>query len=114
MLVAASASRASLIASPIIYSLQMSSLVCPQIRSAVDLQIEVFDISGADYSVSQTSTDRVSDGVSSTMLMMNAEFPEEIAFASSSTQAVENLARAIEQDVLVDEEIIITGEHEST
>ena len=46
------------------------------------------------------------------MLMMNAESPDEIAFASSSTQAVENLARAIEEDVLADEEIIITGEHE--
>ena len=46
------------------------------------------------------------------MLLMNAASPEEIGFASSSTQAVENLARAIEDDVKEGEEIIITGEHE--
>lgn len=44
---------------------------------------------------------------------MNAESPDEIGFASSSSQAVENLARAIEGDVKEDEEIVITGEHES-
>ena len=35
-----------------------------------------------------------------------------VAYGSSSTMLVENLARAIEGDVLEDEEIIITGEHE--
>lgn len=67
---------------------------------------------GAEYSVSQVSTARVAEGAVATALLMNAESSDEIGFASSSTQAVENLARAIEGDVKDGEEIIITGEHE--
>ncbi|KLO20452.1 PLP-dependent transferase [Schizopora paradoxa] len=68
---------------------------------------------GADYSVSATSTKRVADGAVSAALLINAASPEEIAFGSSSTMHVENLARALENDILADEEIIITPEHES-
>lgn len=68
---------------------------------------------GADYSVSAVSTKRVADGAVSAALLINAASPEEIAFGSSSTMLVENLARALENDILDGEEIIITPEHES-
>ena len=68
--------------------------------------------SGANYDVSVTSTNRVAEGANITAELINAASPDEVTFASSSTQAVENLARTIENDVLEDEEIIVTGEHE--
>ena len=69
-------------------------------------------LTGADYSVSVESTTRVADGAKSAAILMNASSPDEIAFGSSSTMLVENLARAIDKDILDDEEIIATGEHE--
>ncbi|KAI0051002.1 PLP-dependent transferase [Auriscalpium vulgare] len=68
---------------------------------------------GADYSVSVTSTRRVAEGVQAAATLFNAGSPDEVAFASSSTMNMENLARALEGDVLSDEEIIVTGEHEA-
>jgi hypothetical protein len=38
--------------------------------------------------------------------------PEEIVFSASSTMNLENLARAMDADILDDEELIVTGEHE--
>ena len=67
---------------------------------------------GADYSVSVVSTQRVAAGAEAARELFNAESADEVAYGSSSTMLVENLARAIEGDVLEDEEIIITGEHE--
>ncbi|KAI0644773.1 PLP-dependent transferase [Trametes meyenii] len=68
---------------------------------------------GADYSVSVASTTRVASGADAARELFNAESVDEIAFGSSSTMLVENLARAIEADVKPGDEIIITGEHES-
>ena len=67
---------------------------------------------GADYSVSVTSTKRVADGVEAARQLLNAASTEEVAFAYSSSMAAENIARAMEADVLDGEEIIVTGEHE--
>ena len=69
---------------------------------------------GADYSVSVTSTQRVAAGAEAARELFNAESADEVAYGSSSTMLVENLARAIEVDVLPGEEIVITGEHECT
>ncbi|OSC97016.1 PLP-dependent transferase [Trametes coccinea BRFM310] len=68
---------------------------------------------GADYSVSVVSTNRVASGAEAARELFNAESVDEIAYGSSSTMLVENLARAIEADIQPGEEIVITGEHES-
>ncbi|KAI0782918.1 pyridoxal phosphate-dependent transferase [Abortiporus biennis] len=68
---------------------------------------------GADYSVSVTSTNRVKEGVEAAKELFNASSVDEISFGSSSTMLAENLARAIDKDVLDDEEFIVTGEHEA-
>ncbi|EJF57324.1 PLP-dependent transferase [Dichomitus squalens LYAD-421 SS1] len=68
---------------------------------------------GADYSVSVVSTQRVAAGAEAARELFNAESADEVAYGSSSTMLVENLARAVEGDVLEGEEIVITGEHES-
>lgn len=67
---------------------------------------------GADYSVSVQSTQRVADGVVAARELFNAESTDEVALGSSSTMLVENLARALDADVLDGEEVIVTGEHE--
>lgn len=67
---------------------------------------------GADYSVSVTSTQRVADGVDAARQLFNARSVDEVSLGSSSTMLAENLARALEADVLDGEEIIVTGEHE--
>ena len=67
---------------------------------------------GADYSVSAESTRRVSAGIAAAVELFNAASPDEIVFGASSTINLENLARSIEGDVLNDEEIVVTGEHE--
>ncbi|KIP05140.1 hypothetical protein PHLGIDRAFT_108629 [Phlebiopsis gigantea 11061_1 CR5-6] len=68
---------------------------------------------GADYSVSVTSTQRVADGVEAARQLFNAKSVDEVSLGSSSTMLAENLARALEADVLDGEEIIVTGEHEA-
>ena len=67
---------------------------------------------GADYSVSVKSTNRVAEGVEAVKELFNATSADEISLGSSSTMLVENLARAIDGDILDGEEIIVTGEHE--
>lgn len=69
---------------------------------------------GADYSVSVESTKRVTDGVEAVRELFNAEHIDEVSLGSSSTMLAENLSRALEGDILDDEEIIVTGEHEGT
>lgn len=66
---------------------------------------------GADYSVSAKATQRVEDGARQTAVLINASL-DEVAFGPSSTMLTENLARALEKDVLDGEEFIVTGEHE--
>lgn len=68
---------------------------------------------GADYSVSQVSSRRVNEGKEAAKVLFDAESSDEIVIGSSSTMSLENLARAISEDVNDDEEIIITGEHEA-
>jgi selenocysteine lyase/cysteine desulfurase len=68
---------------------------------------------GAHYTVSQTSTQRVADGVIAAQELFNARSANEVVFGPSSTQRVENLARAMESDIKEGDEFIITGEHES-
>ncbi len=67
---------------------------------------------GADYSISANSTRRVAEGSQAAKELFNAECVDEVAYGSSSTMLVENLARAIEADVQPGDEIVITGEHE--
>lgn len=67
---------------------------------------------GADYSISQLSTQRVASAGVEGAKLVNASDSSEIIFASSSTVNVENIARAIEADVKEGDEFIITGEHE--
>ncbi|KZO90105.1 PLP-dependent transferase [Calocera viscosa TUFC12733] len=68
---------------------------------------------GADYSVSVKATERVQMGVDATKIFVNAESSDEIVFGSSSTQLVENLARAY-TDLEPDDEIVVTlTDHEA-
>ena len=62
---------------------------------------------GADYAVSLTSTQRVAAGAEAARELFNADSADEVAYGSSSTMLVENLARALEADVLPGEEIVI-------
>ncbi|KAH9924559.1 PLP-dependent transferase [Fomitopsis serialis] len=68
---------------------------------------------GADYVVSQKSTSRVASGAEAAKELFNADSVGEIAFGSSATMLVANLARAMEKDVQEGDEVIITGEHEA-
>ncbi|KAG9024294.1 hypothetical protein FRB95_011708 [Tulasnella sp. JGI-2019a] len=70
---------------------------------------------GADYSVSVTATRRtIVDGPTSTMKLVNASSKDEIFFGSASTMLVENLARAMEADVLDGEELVVSfADHEA-
>ncbi|OSX61401.1 hypothetical protein POSPLADRAFT_1170133 [Postia placenta MAD-698-R-SB12] len=68
---------------------------------------------GADYSVSVASTTRVEDGAEAARELFNAESVDEVAFGSSATMLLANLARAMDGDVHPDEELIVTGEHEA-
>jgi selenocysteine lyase/cysteine desulfurase len=69
---------------------------------------------GADYSIGQQSTQRVADGLVAAKEMFNASSVDEVVFGSSSTQLMANLTQAIESDIQVGDEFIITGEHEGT
>ncbi|KZT64874.1 PLP-dependent transferase [Daedalea quercina L-15889] len=68
---------------------------------------------GADYVVSKHSTSRIASGAEAARELFNAESIDEVAFGSSATMLVENLARALEKDVKEGDEIVITGEHEA-
>lgn len=68
---------------------------------------------GASYSVSTESSRRVSLGAKATAGLMEAADPKSIIFGSSSTQVVENLARAFEDSVIDGDEFVIAEEHET-
>jgi selenocysteine lyase/cysteine desulfurase len=70
---------------------------------------------GADYSMSVKSTNKVMvEAPQSAMKLFNAKNEKEIVFGPSSTANVENLCRGMEvkEEITVEHEIIITGEHE--
>ena len=92
-------------------NVQLGSLSANVSGSALN---DLLAFQGADYSVSVTSTQRVAYGAISTAELINASSPEEIIFGSSSTMLVENLARAMDKDILDTEELVITGEHEGS
>ncbi|KAF9256542.1 selenocysteine lyase [Marasmius fiardii PR-910] len=69
---------------------------------------------GADYSVSQVSSQRVFvEGPEHAKILFNADSVDEIVFGSSSTMNVENLARGLDGTIDVGDEFVITGEHEA-
>lgn len=67
---------------------------------------------GASYSVGEKSTQRVSDGSVAAALMFNAASVNEVGYGPSSTMVLENIARALDDDVQAGDEFIITEEHE--
>mgnify|MGYP001423305207 CR=1 FL=1 len=68
---------------------------------------------GAEYAVSKESTKRVLvDAPREAARLFNARSPDEIAFASSSTLNLENLARGLEPGIKEGDEFILAGEHE--
>ncbi|EPQ56294.1 PLP-dependent transferase [Gloeophyllum trabeum ATCC 11539] len=70
---------------------------------------------GAGYARSLQATARVNEGKRAVAELFGAEGNGEdyVVLGPSSTQLLENLARALEKDVRPGEEIIITGEHET-
>ena len=52
------------------------------------------------------------EGPTTAAQLFNAGSPDEIAFGSSSTLNLENLSRALEDDIQPGDEFIVTGEHE--
>ncbi|KIJ23685.1 hypothetical protein M422DRAFT_275687 [Sphaerobolus stellatus SS14] len=68
---------------------------------------------GATYPASQRATKRVEHGDEAAGIVFNAESRDEIAFGSSTTQLLANLAKAISMRLDDDAEIVITGEHEA-
>ncbi|KAG1791250.1 pyridoxal phosphate-dependent transferase [Suillus plorans] len=68
---------------------------------------------GADYFVSVLSTKRVDEGPFAIAELLNAASIDEIVFGPSSTMMLENIARALENDVQPGDEFIITYEHEA-
>ncbi|KAG2108972.1 PLP-dependent transferase [Suillus discolor] len=68
---------------------------------------------GADYFVSVLSTKRVDEGPFAIAELFNAASIDEIVFGPSSTMMLENIARALENDIQPGDEFIITYEHEA-
>ncbi|CAK5270488.1 unnamed protein product [Mycena citricolor] len=68
---------------------------------------------GAGYELSIASTDRVMGATEGARELLNAASADEVVFGPSSTANLENLARAIEKDIKVGDEFIVTGEHEA-
>ncbi|CAK5283999.1 unnamed protein product [Mycena citricolor] len=68
---------------------------------------------GAGYELSIASTDRVMGATEGARELFNAASADEVVFGPSSTANLENLARAIEKDIKVGDEFIVTGEHEA-
>ncbi|KAI0302464.1 PLP-dependent transferase [Multifurca ochricompacta] len=68
---------------------------------------------GADYPISVESTRCIAAGPVAAAELFNAASPDEIVFGATSTMNLENLARSLEKDILDDEEIVVTGEHEA-
>ncbi|KAG1821459.1 pyridoxal phosphate-dependent transferase [Suillus variegatus] len=68
---------------------------------------------GADYFVSVLSTKRVDEGPFAIAELFNAASIDEVVFGPSSTMMLENIARALENDIQPGDEFIITYEHEA-
>lgn len=68
---------------------------------------------GADYSVGVQSNRRVAEGLEAAALLYNAASVDEVGFGPSSTMILENIARAMDNDVEPGDEFIITEEHEA-
>jgi len=67
---------------------------------------------GADYFVGMLSTQRVAEGSFSIAELLNAASISEVGFGPSSTMILENIARALDNDIQPGDEFIITYEHE--
>jgi selenocysteine lyase/cysteine desulfurase len=67
---------------------------------------------GADYFVGKLSTQRVDEGSFTIAELFNAASIDEVGFGPSSTMVLENIARALENDIQPGDEFIITYEHE--
>lgn len=69
---------------------------------------------GGSYAVSQRAATALADARVALQVMCNAERPEEIVFASSSTVALQNLALALRSQLKPGDEVIVTVvDHES-
>jgi len=67
---------------------------------------------GGSYSVGLLSSQRVAEGSVAAMELFNAASVDEVGFGPSSTMILENIARALDNDIQPGDEFIITGEHE--
>jgi selenocysteine lyase/cysteine desulfurase len=68
---------------------------------------------GGSYPASALCISRVREAAETTARLLNAACAEEICFVSSTTQGMENLARAMESTLKGDDEIIVTNtDHE--
>jgi cysteine desulfurase family protein (TIGR01976 family) len=67
----------------------------------------------ASYSVGVQSNQRVSDGSVAAELLFNAASVDEVGYGPSSTMVLENIARALDDDIQSGDEFIITEEHEA-
>jgi cysteine desulfurase family protein (TIGR01976 family) len=69
---------------------------------------------GGSYSLSQDAAAALQRGREAMMQFVNANRPEEIAFAASTTVALQNLARSMKSQLRPGDEIIVTvSDHES-
>lgn len=69
---------------------------------------------GGSYAVSQAAAESLMEGRRAMQLLLNAERAEEIVFASSTTVALQNLARAMQPQLSPGDEVIVTvSDHES-
>ncbi|KAI6026602.1 hypothetical protein PISMIDRAFT_16172 [Pisolithus microcarpus 441] len=67
---------------------------------------------GADYSVGVQSSQRVTEGLEAAALLFNAASVDEVGFGPCSTIVLENIARAMDNDIQPVDKFIITEEHE--
>ncbi|KAF9223158.1 PLP-dependent transferase [Gyrodon lividus] len=68
---------------------------------------------GADYSVGVQSSKRVADGSAAAALLFNAASVGEVGYGPSATMVFENISRAMDGDIKIGDEFIITEEHEA-
>jgi len=69
---------------------------------------------GGSYEVSQAAARALYEARTAAMHLVNANRPEEIVFGSSTTALVQNLARAMQSQLVPGDEIIVTvADHES-
>lgn len=69
---------------------------------------------GGSYAVSQAAAAALYESRTAAMSLVNASRPEEIVFGASTTQLLQNLARAMQSQLSPGDEIIVTvSDHES-